>query len=111
MIFEETRLPGSYLIRLEKRGDDRGFFARAWCRREFEAHGLIAEVAQSNISVSRRRGTLRGLHYQVPPAAETKIVRCTRGTNPLRHLWLRPLLRPPVSTRSAWTRHPPAPEP
>lgn len=79
MIFEETRLPGSYLIRLEKRRDDRGFFARSWCRREFEAQGLETKVAQASISVSREKGTLRGLHYQVPPAAEVKIVRCARG--------------------------------
>lgn len=79
MIFEETRLPGAHVIRMEKRGDERGFFARAWCRREFEEAGLSTELAQANVSRSRTKGTLRGMHYQVPPAAETKLVRCTRG--------------------------------
>jgi dTDP-4-dehydrorhamnose 3,5-epimerase len=79
MIFTETELPGAYLIDVERREDDRGFFARAWCRQEFEAHGLIARVAQANISYNRRKATLRGLHYQLPPFAEAKLVRCTRG--------------------------------
>jgi dTDP-4-dehydrorhamnose 3,5-epimerase len=79
MIFTETLLPGAFVIDLEPRGDDRGFFARAFCRREFEAHGLKADIAQTNISFNRRKGTLRGLHFQFPPAAETKLVRCSRG--------------------------------
>lgn len=79
MIFAETKLPGAYLIDIEKRGDQRGFFARAWCQKEFEAHGLIRRVVQANISLSKRKGTLRGMHYQAAPYAEAKLVRCTRG--------------------------------
>ncbi len=79
MIFKETPLKGAFVVELEPFHDERGFFARAFCRREFEAHGLKPEVAQSNLSFSRKRGTLRGMHYQVPPASETKFIRCTRG--------------------------------
>ena len=79
MIFTETKLPGAYLIDIEKRGDQRGFFARAWCRKEFEAHGLTPHVVQANISLSKWKGTLRGMHYQVAPYAEAKSVRCIRG--------------------------------
>lgn len=79
MIFEETRLPGAYRLSLEKRRDDRGLFARAFCREEFRRHGLDPVVAQANLSRSRRRGTVRGLHLQLPPAAEDKTVRCTGG--------------------------------
>jgi len=80
MIFEETPLPGVHLIRLEKREDERGFFARAFCREEFLAHGLEPHVAQANSSLSRQAGTLRGMHFQFSPMAETKIVRCARGS-------------------------------
>jgi dTDP-4-dehydrorhamnose 3,5-epimerase len=79
MIFTETALRGAFIVDLEPRGDDRGFFARAFCRREFEAHGLEPLVAQGNISFNYRKGTVRGLHFQFPPAAETKFVRCSRG--------------------------------
>jgi dTDP-4-dehydrorhamnose 3,5-epimerase len=79
MIFTETPLPGAFLVELEPRGDARGFFARSFCVREFEAHGLKPIVAQANLSFNHRTGTLRGLHYQAPPAAETKLVRCTAG--------------------------------
>lgn len=79
MKFHATPLRGVYRIELEKRGDERGFFARAWCRREFEAHGLSTHLCQANISYNRRAGTLRGMHYQKPPYAENKLVRCTRG--------------------------------
>jgi dTDP-4-dehydrorhamnose 3,5-epimerase len=79
MIFEETRLPGAYRISLERREDDRGFFARAWCYDEFTSHGLKANLAQSNLSYNHARGTMRGMHYQLSPHAETKVVRCTRG--------------------------------
>jgi dTDP-4-dehydrorhamnose 3,5-epimerase len=72
-------LPGAYVIELEKRGDDRGFFARVFCRNEFRQAGLVTEFAQVNNSLSREQGTLRGMHYQLPPRAETKIVRCIRG--------------------------------
>ena len=80
MIFTESRIPGAWVIELEPRGDERGFFARSWCREEFLAHGLNTELAQANVSFSRHRGTLRGLHYQHAPFAETKLVRCTRGS-------------------------------
>jgi dTDP-4-dehydrorhamnose 3,5-epimerase len=79
LIFTETKLEGAFIIDLEPRGDDRGFFARAFCQREFEAHGLKATIAQANISFSCRKGTVRGLHFQHPPHAETKFVRCSRG--------------------------------
>lgn len=79
MLFTETSLPGAYVIDLEKRVDERGHFARAWCRREFEALGLASEIEQINVAFSPRRGTLRGLHFQRPPHEEVKLVRCTRG--------------------------------
>jgi len=79
MIFTETPLRGAYLIDLEKRGDDRGFFARAFCEKEFGALGLATRFVQANDSLSAQRGTLRGMHYQLPPKAETKLVRCIRG--------------------------------
>jgi dTDP-4-dehydrorhamnose 3,5-epimerase len=79
VIFTETPLRGAFIVDLDPRGDDRGFFARTFCRREFEARGLNGRIAQTNLSFSRRRGTIRGLHFQFPPAAETKLVRCTRG--------------------------------
>jgi dTDP-4-dehydrorhamnose 3,5-epimerase len=77
--FIETRLNGVFVIEPERRADERGCFARSWCREEFAAHGIEAAWVQSNISYSHRRGTLRGLHYQAPPAGEAKLVRCTRG--------------------------------
>lgn len=79
MLFQETPLPGAYVIELEKIEDERGFFARSWCLNEFAARGLDANLVQCNVSYNKRKGTLRGLHYQVPPHAETKVVRCTRG--------------------------------
>lgn len=79
MIFEETKLKDAYLVKLEELTDDRGFFARSWCQREFEQHGLVAHIAQANLSFNRKKGTLRGMHYQVAPYEETKLVRCTRG--------------------------------
>jgi dTDP-4-dehydrorhamnose 3,5-epimerase len=79
MIFTETRLQGAYLIDIEKREDHRGFFARTWCQHEFGEHGLVARLVQANLSFNRQRGTLRGMHYQTPPYAEAKLVRCTRG--------------------------------
>lgn len=80
MKFNPTPLQGAYLIELEPRGDERGFFARCFCKNEFEAAGLESNFVQMNNSLSTRRGTLRGLHYQVPPAAEVKVVRCLRGS-------------------------------
>jgi len=79
MKFEPTPLPGAYVIDLEKRGDDRGFFARAFCRDEFRELGLPEHFVQVNNSLSAEAGTLRGLHYQLAPHAETKLVRCIRG--------------------------------
>jgi dTDP-4-dehydrorhamnose 3,5-epimerase len=79
MIFKETELEGAFLIELERIEDNRGFFARSWCKKEFEAHGLNHDLVQSNVSFNHRKGTLRGLHYQVAPYQETKLVRCTRG--------------------------------
>jgi dTDP-4-dehydrorhamnose 3,5-epimerase len=79
MTFTETPLRGAYVLDLEKRGDDRGFFARAFCEKEFERYALSARFVQANDSLSARRGTLRGMHYQLAPRAETKLVRCIRG--------------------------------
>jgi dTDP-4-dehydrorhamnose 3,5-epimerase len=79
MIFAETNLKGVYLIEPEQMGDDRGFFARTWCQKEFSEHGLNARLVQCNVSFNRRKGTLRGMHFQIPPFQEAKLVRCTRG--------------------------------
>jgi dTDP-4-dehydrorhamnose 3,5-epimerase len=79
MIFTETTLKGAFVIDLERREDSRGFFARAFCQNEFAAHGLKPLIAQANVAFNHLRGTLRGMHFQYPPAAETKVVRCTRG--------------------------------
>ena len=79
MIFTETTLSGAFIIDLERREDDRGFFARVFCQNEFTDHGLKPLIAQANIAFNTRKGTLRGMHFQFPPAAETKLVRCTRG--------------------------------
>jgi len=79
MILTETKLEGAFIIQPEKLEDDRGFFARAWCRKEFEANNLEAELVQCNISFSKKKGTLRGMHYQISPHQEVKLVRCTKG--------------------------------
>jgi dTDP-4-dehydrorhamnose 3,5-epimerase len=79
MIFVETPLPGAYVIEIEKHEDERGFFARSWCAQECSTLGLDSRLVQCNISFNKRKGTLRGLHYQLPPHAEAKLVRCTRG--------------------------------
>ena len=79
MIFTETNLKGAYIIDLERREDARGFFARAFCQHEFAEHGLKPVIAQANIAFNHRKGTIRGMHFQYPPAAEAKLVRCTRG--------------------------------
>lgn len=98
MQFTETPVVGAYVIDLEKRGDERGFFARVFCEREFADHHLPPTFVQVNNSLSADRGTLRGLHYQLPPHAETKLVRCIRGT-----LWDCVLdLRPDSSTFGKW---------
>lgn len=79
MKFIETGLKGAYVVDLQPIADNRGFFSRTFCGKEFEAHGLKPTVAQANVSFNHRKGTMRGMHYQVPPAAETKLVRCTAG--------------------------------
>ena len=80
MIFVETPLRGAYVIEVEKHEDERGFFARSWCAREFAAKGLDPHLVQCNVSFNKLQGTLRGLHYQTPPHAEVKLVRCTKGS-------------------------------
>ena len=80
MIFKETMLPGAYVVELDKREDDRGFFARAWCAKEFAAHSLTSHVVQANTSFNKKMGTLRGMHYQIAPHPEAKLIRCIRGS-------------------------------
>ena len=79
MIFTETSLEGAFIIELDPHHDERGFFARAWCEREFVEHGLSSSLKQCNISFSTTTGTLRGLHYQAAPYEETKLIRCVKG--------------------------------
>lgn len=79
MIFTETKLRGAFILDVERREDSRGFFGRVFCQHEFEAHGLKPIIAQANIAYNRKKGTVRGMHFQFPPSAETKLVRCTRG--------------------------------
>lgn len=79
MRFTETPLPGAWVLDLEPRGDERGFFARAFCAKEFTDHGLEPAVVQTNLSYTAAAGSVRGMHYQLPPAAETKLVRCVAG--------------------------------
>jgi dTDP-4-dehydrorhamnose 3,5-epimerase len=96
--FSPTPLAGAWIVDPMPIEDERGFFARSFCQEEFRAHGLDPAVAQCNVSFNRRRGTLRGLHFQAPPHEEAKLVRCTRGTiwdvivdiradSPTRHRW------------------------
>lgn len=79
MIFQETPLAGAWVLEPERIEDERGFFARTWCRRDFAARGLDPAIAQCSVSFNHRRGTLRGLHFQAPPQEEVKLVRVTRG--------------------------------
>ncbi|MBI3758831.1 MAG: dTDP-4-dehydrorhamnose 3,5-epimerase [Deltaproteobacteria bacterium] len=79
MIFRETKLSGAFVVEPERIEDERGFFARAFCPEEFERHGLNARLVQCNVSFNTQQGTVRGMHYQVAPYAEAKLVRCTRG--------------------------------
>ena len=79
MLFIETKLKGAFIVDLEQRQDQRGFFARTFCAQEFSAHGLKPTVVQCNLSFNYKKGTLRGMHYQVAPACETKLIRCTQG--------------------------------
>lgn len=98
MIFAETPLTGAYLVDLELRKDSRGFFARAWSQDEFEKQGLNTRIVQCNTSFNHRVGTVRGLHYQKPPHAEVKLIRCTRGA-----IWdVIVDLRPESSTYKRW---------
>jgi dTDP-4-dehydrorhamnose 3,5-epimerase len=80
VIFSPAAVAGAWIVDIEPRRDDRGFFARSWCREEFEAHGLSAAVAQESVAFNERAGTLRGLHYLEPPREETKLLRCLRGS-------------------------------
>lgn len=79
MIFKETSLNGAYIVELDPIEDDRGFFARSWCKDEFYKHKLNTKLIQCNISFNKLKGTLRGMHFQVKPYEEAKLVRCTRG--------------------------------
>ncbi len=79
MIFEPAGLDGAYIVKLERRGDARGAFARSFCVEEFKAHGLETTYVQQNVSVSTHKGTLRGMHYQRAPHQEVKLIRCARG--------------------------------
>lgn len=79
MKFHPTELVGAYVVDVEPIEDPRGFFGRSWCQREFEEHGLVHNLAQCSISFNKLRGTLRGMHYQISPNEEAKIVRCTHG--------------------------------
>jgi dTDP-4-dehydrorhamnose 3,5-epimerase len=79
LIFIETELSGAFIIDLEPMADERGFFSRSWCRQEFEAHGLNSDLVQCNISYNNKKGTMRGMHFQLPPHEEAKLVRCVRG--------------------------------
>jgi dTDP-4-dehydrorhamnose 3,5-epimerase len=79
MTFRETNVAGAFEIRIEPLADERGFFARSWCQKEFEEHGLNPRLVQSSVSFNKRKGTLRGLHYQAAPHAEAKVIRCTAG--------------------------------
>ncbi len=79
MIFSETALKGAYILDIEQREDNRGFFARTFCEREFAAYGLEATNVQCSIAFNHKKGTIRGMHYQVAPATEAKLVRCTQG--------------------------------
>jgi dTDP-4-dehydrorhamnose 3,5-epimerase len=80
MVFIETKLKGAYLVETEPIADERGFFARTFCREEFTRHGLNARVVQCNLSYNRQKGTLRGMHYQVSPRQEVKLVSCVSGS-------------------------------
>jgi dTDP-4-dehydrorhamnose 3,5-epimerase len=80
MIFTETKLKGAFIIDVKRLEDERGFFGRAWCKKEFEMHGLNSDAVQANVSQNKLAGTLRGLHYQTEPFTESKTVRCTEGS-------------------------------
>jgi len=79
MIFTESKLKGAFIIEMDKKGDERGFFARTWCKNEFEVQGLSTQFVQVNLAFNEKKGILRGMHYQANPHEEVKLVRCTRG--------------------------------
>ena len=79
MIFTETKLKGAFVVEIKKLEDERGFFGRAWCQQEFEAHGIKTKICQINTSFTKKKGTIRGMHFQVDPFQEAKFIRCTRG--------------------------------
>ncbi|HJT81700.1 MAG TPA: dTDP-4-dehydrorhamnose 3,5-epimerase [Chthoniobacterales bacterium] len=79
MIFHETKLGGAFIVELDRKLDERGFFARAFCAKEFQEHDLPGRFVQANMSFNHKKGTLRGMHYQVPPASEPKFIRCING--------------------------------
>jgi dTDP-4-dehydrorhamnose 3,5-epimerase len=79
MLFTETKLQGAYLINLKRLEDERGFFARTFCRQEFKEYGLNIEIAQANISYNKKKGTLRGMHMQLAPFEESKLIKCNQG--------------------------------
>lgn len=80
MKFTQTKLPGVFIVDIEPASDERGFFARSWCKDQFKEHGLNTNLSQCGISFNHKKGTLRGMHYQAEPHGEVKLVRCTRGT-------------------------------
>jgi dTDP-4-dehydrorhamnose 3,5-epimerase len=80
MIFTETKLNGAFIIEIEKHEDERGFFGRSWCVNEMKDHGIDMNILQANISLNKSKGTLRGMHYQLAPHQEAKLVRCSKGS-------------------------------
>lgn len=101
MIFTETKLKGAWLVEIKKIEDDRGFFGRSWCQQEFKEHGLNGNICQINTSLALKKGTVRGLHYQVDPYQEAKFIRCTRGSI----LDVMVDLRPDSPTFMQWLGH------
>ncbi len=79
MIFKRTSIIGAYTIELEEHGDERGFFARTWCKKEFMTQGLTSNIVQANIAFTKKKGTIRGMHYQIAPNEEAKLMRCIKG--------------------------------
>jgi len=98
VIFNKTELNGAYVVEIDKLNDHRGFFARTWCQKEFDEHNLVSKVRQANVSYNKTKGTLRGMHYQVSPYEETKLVRCTKGA--IYDVIID--LRPASSTHTQW---------
>ena len=99
MIFTETRIKGAFIIDIERREDHRGFFARSWCQREFKSYGLNPALVQINVGFNKRKGTLRGMHFQLAPLEEVKVVRCNMGA--VYDVIID--LRPDSSTHKQWT--------